>query len=70
MSDGSDPQHGPYRGKSQVDLDLWVHELTYTLIKMGAVSSGTPVHRVTTELKTFTEQVIRATRDGHFKEVT
>ena len=70
MSDGLDPRHGPYRGQQKIDLDEWAHELTYSLIKMGVVPGNMPVTRVTGEIKGFAEQVVRATRDGHFTEVT
>lgn len=70
MSDGLDPRHGPYRGKPKIDLDEWVHELTYHLIKRGAIKDAVAVTQVTDEIKGFAEQVVRATRDGHFTEVS
>ena len=68
MSDALDPRHGPYRGRAAVDLDQWVEELLLHLLKRG------PLHEIevtsaTREIKEFAEQVVRATRDGHFREV-
>jgi len=70
MSDALDPRHGPYRGKQAPDLDEWSHELTMLLIKRGAFSGDTSVKTVSDDIKKFAEQVVRATRDGHFSGVT
>jgi len=70
MSDGLDPRHGPYRGGQSPDLDEWVQELMILLLKRGAVAGTTSVKMVNDDLKQFAEQVVRATRDGHFREVT
>jgi len=70
MSDGADPRHGPYRGKVEINLEEWAHELTYALLKIGAFGKDAPVVRITKEIQGFAEQVVRATRNGHFNEVT
>lgn len=72
MSDALDPRHGPYRGNRAPApvLEEWAHELLLTLMKRGAVSGDTSVKKVSDDIKQFAEQVVRATRDGHFSEVT
>lgn len=67
MSDGLDPRHAPKRPPT---IDEWSHELTYELLKRGFLVRDIPVVRVTAEIKTFAETVVRAARDGHFPEVT
>lgn len=69
MSDGLDPRQRPY-GRPRINLDEWVQELTFHMIKRGFVGSDVSTVAVYEEIKTFAEQVVRATRDGQFKDVT
>ena len=69
MSDGQDPRHRP-PGLQRIALDEWVFELTQLMIKRGYVRRDVSTVAVYDEVKTFAEQVVRATRNGHFHEVS
>jgi len=70
MSDGLDPRHGPYKGDRGPQLEEWCHEFMWNLVKLGALRGDVSVKKATDEIKTFATQVVRATRDGCFLEVT
>ena len=66
MSDGLDPRHAPKRPPT---LEEWSHELTYEMLKRGFLDNDVAVAKVTDEIQAFAEQVVCATRDGHFPGV-
>jgi hypothetical protein len=70
MSDGLDPRHGPYRVQQAPDFDRWCEEFMFSLIKAGLIKSGASTDKLEHEVKSFAGAVVKATKDGHFSEVT